>query len=106
MAEHSKLFSPSRAEMRLACPGSARMEELYPDTGPKPYAEEGSAAHHLCERCLKSVSDALGRLPGVVQVEVSLAAGQAVVTCDPLLVRPAELSDAIEEAGFDAQTSA
>ena len=58
-----------------------------------------------CERCLKSVSDALGRLPGVVQVEVSLAAGQAVVTCDPLLVSPAELSGAIEEAGFDAHAS-
>lgn len=58
MAEHSKLFSPSRAEMRLACPGSFRMEELYPEEGAKPYAEEGSAAHHLCERCLKSDENA------------------------------------------------
>lgn len=52
MAEHSKLFSPSKAARRLACPGSARLEEGLTDT-PSPYAEEGSAAHALAERCLR-----------------------------------------------------
>lgn len=59
MAAHSQLFSPSRASQRLKCPGSARMEALYPDTGPKPYAEEGSSAHALGERCLRKGENAI-----------------------------------------------
>lgn len=51
MTLHSKLFSPSAAARRLGCPGSARMEAGLPDTT-NAYAEEGSAAHFLAERCL------------------------------------------------------
>jgi hypothetical protein len=51
MTAHSQIFSPSRASMRLGCPGSARMEAGFPDTTNQ-YAEEGSAAHFLCETCL------------------------------------------------------
>lgn len=52
MTAHSELFSPSKASRRLNCPGSARLEQGLPDM-PSPYAEEGSAAHHLAERCLQ-----------------------------------------------------
>lgn len=51
MTQHSELFSPSKAARRLGCPGSARLEAGLPEA-PSPYAEEGSAAHFLAERCL------------------------------------------------------
>ncbi|MCU0812122.1 MAG: heavy-metal-associated domain-containing protein [Thiobacillaceae bacterium] len=58
-----------------------------------------------CQGCVKSVTTALMALPGVAQVDVSLAAGQASVACDPRLVSPAQLRNAIEAAGFDAPAS-
>jgi len=54
-----------------------------------------------CQTCVKSVTTALQALPGVGQVDVSLAAGRASVACDPGLVSAAELRKAIEDAGFD-----
>lgn len=55
-----------------------------------------------CQGCVQSVTAALQALPGVEQVEVFLAAGQASVACDPALVSATELRQAVEEAGFDA----
>ena len=52
MSKHSLIFSPSSAHRRLACPGSARLEAACKDV-PSVYAEEGSAAHALAERCLR-----------------------------------------------------
>lgn len=52
MTAHSKLFSPSAAARRLACPGSARLEAQFPDKT-SIYAAEGSAAHFLAEKCLQ-----------------------------------------------------
>lgn len=68
MTTHSKIFSPSSAYRRLACPGSARMEAGLPDT-PSQYAEEGSAAHALAERCLRMDENA-ARYKGRVLVRV------------------------------------
>jgi hypothetical protein len=51
MAVHSKLFSPSAAKRRIACPGSARFEAKFPNKS-SVYAAEGSAAHALAEKCL------------------------------------------------------
>ena len=55
-----------------------------------------------CQGCVQSVTAALQALPGVEQVEVSLASGQASIACDPALVSAAELRQVVEEAGFDA----
>jgi copper chaperone len=54
-----------------------------------------------CEGCVKSLGAALKALPGVEQVDVSLAKGQASVTCDPSLVSIARLRNVVEGAGFD-----
>ncbi|EGG93548.1 Phage protein [gamma proteobacterium IMCC1989] len=48
---HAKL-SASGSHRWLNCPASARMEEGFPDTTSS-FAEEGSAAHHLAEICLR-----------------------------------------------------
>ena len=57
MTQHAELFSPSKAGRRLACPGSARMEQGLPDI-PSSYAEEGSAAHYLAQVCLEKGENA------------------------------------------------
>lgn len=57
MTQHAELFSPSKASRRLACPGSARMEQGIVEP-PSPYAEEGSAAHYLAQLCLEKGENA------------------------------------------------
>ena len=53
-----------------------------------------------CGHCVSSVSAELGRLPGVTDVRVDLAAGTAAVTSkqplDPQAVRAA-----VDEAGYE-----
>lgn len=53
-----------------------------------------------CQHCVDSVTAEVGRVSGVEQVDVDLAAGTVSVTSagplDPTLVR-----EAIDEAGFD-----
>lgn len=55
-----------------------------------------------CQACVKSVSAVLEALPGVEQVEVALAAGEASITYDPSQATSADFRSAIENAGFDA----
>ena len=55
-----------------------------------------------CQACVKSVTTVLQALPGVEQVEVSLDAGQASITCDPALASVTDFRSAIDDAGFDA----
>ena len=50
MTEHAKL-SASGAVRWLECPASVGMEEAFPDTSSE-FAEHGTAAHELAERCL------------------------------------------------------
>lgn len=61
MAEHARL-SPSAAEQWMTCPGSVQLSEQFPDET-SIHAAEGTAAHSVRERCLKSglnVVDLLG----------------------------------------------
>ncbi len=51
MSNHS-LNSPSSFARRIGCPGSANMERGLPSESSS-YADEGTAAHELGERCLK-----------------------------------------------------
>lgn len=53
---HAKL-SPSSASRWLTCQASVLMQEGKPDTQNR-YAAEGTAAHHLAERCLTTAADA------------------------------------------------
>lgn len=53
-----------------------------------------------CGHCVNSVSTELGRLPGVTDVQVDLAAGTATVTGDrPLALQTVHA--AVDEAGYE-----
>ena len=56
-------FGASNSKRRMACPGSLKAEERFPDES-SPYAELGTAAHELGEHCLEhgllDVSETIG----------------------------------------------
>jgi hypothetical protein len=51
--KHSRFYSPSALARRIACTASARMEADKPDEASE-YAQWGTAAHHICEKCAES----------------------------------------------------
>ncbi len=53
-----------------------------------------------CGGCVKSVEKALGAVPGVTSVSVSLETGTATVSASPS-VSPGALKQAVEDAGYD-----
>jgi copper chaperone CopZ len=55
-----------------------------------------------CEGCVKSVTRMLSGVPGVEQVDVSLAQGSAKVTYDPAKSGLAQFKRAVERAGYKA----
>ena len=55
-----------------------------------------------CGGCVKSVTGAVTRVPGVTNVEVSLERKAATVEYDGAAVTPAAIVAAIEAAGFEA----
>ena len=55
-----------------------------------------------CEGCVKSVTRMLSGLPGVQKVEVSLEAGKASVSFDPVQSGVADMKRAVERAGYKA----
>lgn len=54
-----------------------------------------------CQHCVKTVTDALTELPGVRRAKVNLRKAEAVVHFDDSRVTPANLTEAITEAGFE-----
>jgi copper chaperone len=54
-----------------------------------------------CEHCVKAVTEAAGKLPGVGNVKVSLEAGTAEVSYDPAKVSLDAIKAAIEDQGYD-----
>lgn len=55
-----------------------------------------------CSLCPITVSRALGKLPGVLSVDASLASKSAQVTYDPDKVSLARLVQAVSDAGYPA----
>ncbi len=55
-----------------------------------------------CNGCVRSVTGAVSRLPGIEKVDVSLDDKQATVAYDASAVQPAQIVEAIEAAGFEA----
>jgi uncharacterized protein len=55
-----------------------------------------------CHRCERAIQSALGAFPGVREVEVDFLSGQASVLHDRGSVTPAQLMDAINNAGYRA----
>lgn len=56
-----------------------------------------------CQGCVKSVTGAITRVPGVARVDVSLERKTATVEFDSADASPAAIVAAIEGAGFDAK---
>ena len=55
-----------------------------------------------CGGCVKSVTGVLMALDGVAKAEVSLEQARAMIEYDAAKLSPAQLVQAIEDAGFDA----
>jgi copper chaperone len=53
-----------------------------------------------CQGCVRSVKKVLEGVPGVNDAEVSLERGEARVSFDPARAGPAQLRDAVEQAGY------
>ena len=53
-----------------------------------------------CMNCVGHVKRALGKLPGILDVEVVLEPGSARVRYDPALTGPDSMRDAVKEAGY------
>ena len=56
-----------------------------------------------CQGCVKNITGVLSALTGVSTAVVSLESAEAQVAFDPQQVTRAELLEAIEDAGFDAE---
>ena len=56
-----------------------------------------------CGGCVKSVTNVLRSVAGVVTAEVSLERGEARVSFDPAKASLSQLKEAIEDAGYQAQ---
>jgi copper chaperone len=54
-----------------------------------------------CDGCVQSVSKAIGSVPGVSKVEVSLERNVATVEYDSARTTEGVLKSAIEDAGYD-----
>ncbi len=54
-----------------------------------------------CQHCVKTVTDALTQLEGVRRAKVNLRKGEAVVRYDESQIMPAQLIQAITDAGFE-----
>ena len=52
-----------------------------------------------CEHCVASVSEEVGEIPGVTDVQVDLSTGGVTVTSDRPLSE-AEVEAAVDEAGY------
>jgi copper chaperone len=53
-----------------------------------------------CEHCVRAVSGEIGKLPGVLDVDVDLETGAVAVTSAAPLV-DAQIADAVKEAGYE-----
>jgi copper chaperone len=53
-----------------------------------------------CDHCARSVSDEVGKLPGVSVVDVDLASGRVQVTSDAPLA-DGTVREAVAEAGYE-----
>ena len=53
-----------------------------------------------CHKCEQSIKKALQRMPGVHEVEVDFASGQASVLFDPGAISIGQLIEAVKETGY------
>ena len=68
-------------------------------------AQEFAVDGMHCQGCVKSVTGAVTKVPGVKRVDVSLEKKTATVEFDAISASPAAIVAAIQGAGFDAHVS-
>lgn len=54
-----------------------------------------------CAICVKAIEDVLGKLDGITEVYVNLAAEKAYVTYNPQMISLKEMKEAIEDLGYE-----
>lgn len=54
-----------------------------------------------CANCVKGVTEALQKIPGISSINVLLEQNQATIGYDPAKAQPAQFKAAIEDTGFD-----
>ena len=54
-----------------------------------------------CDHCVKSITQAVGALPGVANVAVDLAAKTVTVDFNPATVSIDKIKEAIDDQGYD-----
>ena len=57
----------------------------------------------VCHSCVQNIEMNIGKMTGVLEINVSLSEKNARIKYDPSLITPSKLCDAIEEIGFDAK---
>nr|XP_009300468.2 copper-transporting ATPase 2 isoform X2 [Danio rerio] len=55
-----------------------------------------------CQSCVRSIEEQIGRLEGVIGVQVSLSDKEAILRFNPAKVTPEDMRKRIEDMGFDA----
>jgi copper ion binding protein len=68
-----------------------------------PEAREFAVEGMMCEGCVKTVTSAVQGVPGVKEVEVSLADKKATVVADAAEVPSSKIEAAIRDAGYQAR---
>lgn len=54
-----------------------------------------------CAMCVQAIEDALGKIDGIIQINVNLASEKAYVTYNPLITSVSVMREAIEGLGYD-----
>ncbi|OPY64905.1 MAG: Copper-exporting P-type ATPase A [Syntrophorhabdaceae bacterium PtaU1.Bin034] len=82
--------------------GLADLEKAIVDAGYQVIDEKTAikVGGMTCVMCKKAIEESLGRLPGIVEANVNLAAEKVYVTYNPRLSQPADMRRAIEDAGY------
>src|SRR5437867_10496804 len=84
----------------LASPDTARLWTEEPSTRPGRKKIRARIGGLHCSLCTGTIEKALGRMPGVDKVAVSLTHEQALVEYDPQVARPEALLETLRDIGY------
>lgn len=87
----AKTSDPDSARAMLSVKSSAQMKSTVSIEG------------MTCGACTSAVENAVAGLPGLIRFNISLLAERAVIVHDPSILPALKISEAIEDAGFDAR---
>ncbi len=86
--------------LRLKRAGSRSTGETMEQTRAEPETFQVAVSGMTCMNCVGHVDRALAKLPGVIEVQVTLDPGRAIVRFDPQRIDGARLKQEIREAGY------